>query len=205
MATMDLLSGGINGKLGNLYGSKMRRTKVIKAVPFSHAPHNHKQKEAFTAFGCLQRISAAIAAVFFDRLGIMAKGINKINAVSHLFKPIISNRVFELSKLVEIAPPDESIEIIYAEFDKNEQSFYVKIENTKETEELNAEATFVAFVQANGFCPFKTVIVGDGGEVYAPTKYTGTESLSCIAFKSVRRGHITVLKGYTSIPVSIIQ
>lgn len=111
MSTINLLKGSINGKLGELYGTKQYRNCYLKAIPFSHAPHNEKQNQAFSAFQKLVRFSGGVAKVFKTYLPIETKKQTATNAVTQLFKPIIKNKSFNINYLEDVIVADGAVSI----------------------------------------------------------------------------------------------
>lgn len=106
MSTINLLKGSINGKLGEVYGTRQYRNCYLKAVPFSHTPHNTKQKQSFSAFQKLVRFSAGIAKDFKTYLPIETKKQTATNATTQLFKPIIKNKSFNVNYLEDVIIAD---------------------------------------------------------------------------------------------------
>lgn len=108
---MNLLTSSFDGKVGELYGTKQYGNHYLKAIPFSHAPHSEKQKNSFSAFGCLNRFSSGIAKAFFSYLGLSNKTMLKHNAVAQLFKPCVENHVFNISNLSQVIKSDSSVSL----------------------------------------------------------------------------------------------
>lgn len=129
MATMNILTSSINGKLGTAYGTKQYGNHYIKAVPFSHTPHNQTQKDSFTAFGCLQRYSAQLAKNFWPYLNLSDKGLQRINAVAAAYKKLISEHEFDANKIKIIYPIYTVPLHISPKFDKERQAFRLGVRN----------------------------------------------------------------------------
>lgn len=111
MGKINLLTSSFEGKLGELYGTKQYGNHYLKAIPFSHTPHSESQKNAFSAFGCLNRFSSGVAKAFFPYLGLKNKTMLKHNAVAQLFKPCVSGHVFNITNLTQIIKPDSSVNL----------------------------------------------------------------------------------------------
>lgn len=60
MGNLNLLKAGYNGKVGQTYGVETKGSFYIKAVPFSHTPHNNSQNQAKNRFIGLNRIASAV-------------------------------------------------------------------------------------------------------------------------------------------------
>lgn len=150
MGKINLLTSSFNGKVGELYGTKQYGNHYLKAIPFSHAPHSESQKNAFSAFGCLNRFSSGIAKVFFPYLGLKNKTMLKHNAVAQLFKPCVSGHVFNITNLAQVIKSDSSvsIELFTIDYTKNriEARFSTSWENDRKV-----KSSWVCFViDANG-------------------------------------------------------
>ena len=126
MGKMELLKSGFTGKVGTIYGSKGNGKINAKAVPFSHTPHNQKQKNAFTAFGCLQRLSAFISkSNFFELLNIKQKNMLNINSVAKWLKPMVSDGIFSIEKIENVIERSNLYSITQANFEKEKQVFKI--------------------------------------------------------------------------------
>lgn len=106
MAEMNFLLGGYKGKMGVTYGVRQYKKSIVKAVPFSHSPHNQDQKDSFAAFAKLQRFAAPIAKTLWAALELKNKNIHKLNAVASWLKPAIKNHDFELQTALDIIGSD---------------------------------------------------------------------------------------------------
>ena len=60
MGKINLLRAGYEGKVGQTYGVAKKGLYDIKAVPFSHTPHNNSQNQAKNRFIGLNRIASAV-------------------------------------------------------------------------------------------------------------------------------------------------
>ena len=70
---MNFLLGGYKGKLGTTYGTKYKRSQVVKIIPFSHTPHNDTQKRNFNTFGIIQRLASPLQMHYWRWLDLTAK------------------------------------------------------------------------------------------------------------------------------------
>lgn len=111
MGIVNILNASVNGKLGQLYGAKQYGNYYLKAVPFSHSPHNEKQKQSFSAFQKLVRFSSGIAKDFKKFLPIDTKTMTSANATAKLFKPIVKDKTFEVSYLKDVIAIDNTTKI----------------------------------------------------------------------------------------------
>lgn len=99
MGQMNLLKASVRGKLGELYGVEQKGQAIIKAIPFSHAPHNQKQTNAVRAFECVNRIAGGLARHFWWYLDLSDRKMLKHNAVAQWLKPLLKDGVFNLQAL----------------------------------------------------------------------------------------------------------
>lgn len=99
---MNLLKANFIGKVGEVYGAKWKSQNVVKAIPFSHAPHNEKQTNAVRAFECVNRVAGGMAKYFWQYLNLSDKKMLKHNAVAQMLKPLLTGGVFNLSAITSI-------------------------------------------------------------------------------------------------------
>ena len=179
MGKMELLKSGFTGKVGTIYGSKGNGKINAKAVPFSHTPHNVKQKNAFTAFGCLQRLSAFIAkSSFFELLNIKQKDMLNINSVAKWLKPMVSGGTFSIEKIENVIERSELYTITQADFEKANQVFKIAFTRNEQIP-----------LEENG----KTILfVADNTGIGYVSQITENESF----YKSLSTKAVEVINGY---------
>lgn len=148
MAELNLLKGSFNGKLGELYGSKQFGNYYAKAIPFSHAPHNTKQKSSFSAFAKLNRFSSGLAKIFFDYMGINNNGMLKHNAIAKAFKITVKNNVFRFQNLSEIIAMDGTTTTSGIELHYDTNILSASFSTTEEVDKKNNK-TWVCFIISN--------------------------------------------------------
>lgn len=132
MGKMELLKAGYTGKVGTIYGSKGHGKINAKVVPFSHTPHNENQKQAFSAFACLLRLSVFISKKLWEFLGLSNRKMLKQNAVAQWLKPLISAKTFDMSKFTDLIKDDHSQVISMARYVKSTQEIRIDFERTVE-------------------------------------------------------------------------
>lgn len=150
MATMNLLQAKVDGKLGEMYGAKWKNKPCLKAVPFSHAPHNTSQKQAFSAFGCLNRVASGIANTFWNYLGLSDRVMLRHNAVANWLKVCVSNRTFDITKAESVIPADGTVAIggLSLNFDTN--IIEISASTSLPVQPLKGQAWFVGIFDSNG-------------------------------------------------------
>lgn len=151
MATINLLSGSFNGKLGSLYGTKEYGKRFIKAIPFAHAPHNRTQTNCVRAFEILNRISAKVAKDYFYHLPLSSKKMSKMNAVAQFFKPLIKNHVFEGQNIQEVFGDEATFQVTNISFDILEKQVVVEVENIKDMQGFTDNCYYVGLFSEEGF------------------------------------------------------
>ena len=196
MGKMELLKSGFTGKVGTIYGSKGNGKINAKAVPFSHTPHNAKQKNAFTAFGCLQRLSAFISkSNFFELLNIKQKNMLNINSVAKWLKPMVSNGLFSVEKIENIIERSDLYTITQADFEKEKQVFKIAFTRSqaRTAEEKSKTILFVADNTGTGYISEVTE-----NEVFAksiPTKAVEVSNGYAVVFEVYQKNKKTYFKG----------
>lgn len=184
MGKLKLIQGAFNGKVGEFYGTKQYRKHFIKAVPFSHTPHNEKQNQAFSAFGCLQRMSSQFVRGFWQYLGLSDKNMNKINAVAKWAKICVSNRSFSVQKIADVIPSGNEIQILNIEFSAAKQAFTVEYQNNLQRDGKTDAQICYAFIAANGQGMGGGTFYGRGGIVNLPTTWQEETDLTVVFFLS---------------------
>lgn len=200
MGKMNLLKSNYIGQVGATYGVEQRHKAFVKAVPFSHAPHNEKQQNALQAFTFLNRLSSGIAKIFFPFLSLSDRKMYRNNAVSQWLKDSIRGGTFALENLSRIIPQDDSLVLKSYSYDSESMFFRLEIENVLENQNPNAEKIYIAAV-TNRYV-VKWQIQTQGG------RYIGTGFFNYLdfayfrfyAFKSYKRGNKWVQKGLCMSP-----
>lgn len=185
MGKINLLKAGFSGQVGETYGVESHGKQIIKAVPFSHAPHNIAQKRAVRAFTYLNRFASNVAKYFFQYLPLSAKGCYKNNAVSKWLKVAIDGGVFSPEKIGEVIPSDNSLRIQSVEYDLDAKTFTVKLQNTLLTPNVADEKIYCAFVTNFGSVKWSTVAYGENLTLRGSFDYLDFSTWYIIAFKSV--------------------
>lgn len=193
MGELKLIKGAFNGKVGEFYGAKQHRKYYVKAVPFSHTPHNEKQKQAFSAFSCLQRMSAQFSRGLWQSLGLSAKNVNKINAVCHWLKPLISNRVFDLEKMNDVIPVGTELVLRDFSFSAETQSFSIDFQNLLKPYGLQDIKICYALIGASGQGYGAEAFYSNSGIKIIPTTWQEEEDITLVFFLSYLRNNKRVL------------
>lgn len=149
MGIINLLKAGYNGKVGETYGVEKVGLYDIKAIPFSHTPHNQKQNDARVAFIRLNRIASAIAKEIWFSLKLSDKQMYKNNAVVQLLKDSLVNNEFYLENLSNCILEDGSMSFSDSLFYPDNFFFSYSVKNTPESENAKDEKIFIAIVTNN--------------------------------------------------------
>lgn len=184
MGELKLIKGAFNGKVGQVYGVKQHRKYYAKAVPFSHAPHNAEQNKAFSAFGCLQRMSSQFVKGFWQYLGLSDKKMNKINAVAKFLKPVISNKVFSVSKIIDVIGSGNELVINDFSFSAENQCFVIDYTNNLDPNGKGDIKICYAFIADDGTGFGAGTFYGQSGKILLPTTWQNDENLSLVFFLS---------------------
>lgn len=160
MGIVNLLNASVNGKLGEVYGTKQWGNHYLKAIPFSHTPHNEAQKQSFSAFQKLVRFSSGVAKDFKEYLPIKTALMTAANATAQLFKPIIKEKSFNITFLEDVITMDGTTVI---------KSFGVNYE----TNQIFLEASTTEIVSSLTKNVWVIVIFDDLGKVQKVIKPNG--------------------------------
>lgn len=184
MGKLKLLKGAFEGKVGVNYGVKQRSNHYLKAVPFSHTPHNEKQKMAFSAFGCLQRMSSQFVSGFWENLGLSSKNLNKINAVAHWLKPVMSEKVFSPAKIINVITSGEELKLTDYEYIPAESKISVSFKLNFDNPDATNVKINLAFIGENGQGFGAYSFYSQSGTLTFTTSYDRSEELAVIMFLS---------------------
>lgn len=150
MGTINLLNASVNGKIGELYGTKQYGNSYLKAIPFSHSPHNETQEKCVRAFEKLNRFSSGIAKVFFNYMGLNNRKMLKHNAVAQLFKPIIQNKSFIINNITKIIKKDGTTKVTALKIDKENSLITASFETSEKINKKLGSAWVCFIMNSNG-------------------------------------------------------
>lgn len=202
---MNLLTSSYTGKVGATYGVKQRKTHFVKAVPFSHSPHNEKQEAAVAAFTLLNRLSAVIAKKMWKYLGLSDRQMYRSNAVAQWLKSTLVNNSFILSEMAQVIPMDGSLSLDAIEFSSQDYSFSAKLTNVLDTPDVSKEMVFLAVI--TNACVSKFADVRTGQNIFASSvfEYIDFAYFQVVAFKAIPYYYKYKIKGLVlSAPVYVI-
>lgn len=170
MGTINLLNASVNGKLGELYGTKQYGNSYLKAIPFSHSPHNETQEKCVRAFEKLNRFSSGIAKVFFNYMGLNNRKMLKHNAVAQLFKPIIQSKSFIINNITKIVKKDGTTKTTAFKIDKENSLIMASFETNEKINKKIGSAWVCFIMNSDG-----KVLIAD-----CPNEQTKTLSVSTV-------------------------
>ncbi len=192
---MNLLGAGYEGKLAQSYGVRQKGRFYIKAVPFSHTPHNTNQTKAKDAFTGLNRIASRVVKSMWRYLGLSDKTMYRNNALCQAWKGALSNNSFSLENLKQVVSENDAlkIETVFFETDGLKFSFSATEENPSATTEK--QVIYLAVV-TNKFVT-KGDIAGVGNAVLLSSifNYIDFAYFRVWAFKAVPNGKRWKLEG----------
>lgn len=111
MGKINLLRAGYEGKVGQTYGVAKKGLYDIKAVPFSHTPHNNLQAKTKNEFVGLNRIAARVVKKMWKYLGLSDKEMYRNNALCKEWKGALKGNDFQLENLKEVLSQDDELKI----------------------------------------------------------------------------------------------
>lgn len=207
MGTMNFLKGGYTGTLGQTYGVKQRRTVFVKAIPFSHTPHNKAQKDSFSAFYRLQRFTAQLNKTFWKQTGLSDKGRNRQNVLAEYFRGMVSDHNFSFAKVSEIIPDKATYTIGQFEYLPETQQFFITTNASAELDALENVACFIGVYVENGQGVGSVAETSLVSEHTINTLYTGKENAYAVAVvtaeKTGKRYFVT--SNYKSLRSDIVE
>ncbi len=161
MGKLNLLKANYTGKVGETYGVEQYKKAIVKAIPFSHTPHNDKQNKSCRAFSLLNRLSATIAKNFWAYLDLSDKKMYRNNAVAQWLKPLLQDHEFILSKISDVIPQDSSLQLVNFEYDYKTFIFQITLKNLLESTNINDEKIYISVVTNQMVSKFVRVVQGE--------------------------------------------
>lgn len=204
MGEMNLLRADFVGKVGEMYGARDKKYSVIKAVPFSHTPHNATQTKCVRAFEKLCRFSSGIAAVFYEFMGLSDKKMLKHNAVSHFLKIAVADKVFNVSAIKEVIPEDDSCEIVSFSVNRENSTITVSANTTEEVDKARGHAWFLGVFASDGQCVFSVAPDTQGFSKSIVGFVSENKAYYAVAFRSDKEGARFRLHGWTTTDISYV-
>lgn len=197
MGKINLLKADYIGKVGQTYGTRQYRQSIVKAIPFSHTPHNTAQTKAVRAFEKLNRFSAYVAKTFWRYLNLSDKKMYKHNAVAAWLKPCVSSGVFSLENLVLVIPSNSSLSFGTVNIDFNNKTASVSFVNSAYSQYTTDEHIFIALVADNGTVKAGGAFSSVSQTVTFSWDYTDFVTLSVVMFKSSIQQGKKVINGFS--------
>lgn len=152
MGVMNFLLGGYNGKLGTTYGTKYKRSQVVKVIPFSHAPHNDTQKTNFSTFGVIQRLASPLQKHFWQWLDLKNKNISRQNACASWLKPLMQYPDTPIEHLQDVVGQTQFPFIKNQSYNLGRNVIEIEVDNEYVYDGyLGTQAIYLAY-QSNGKC-----------------------------------------------------
>ena len=186
MGQMNLLKAGYTGTLGETYGVKQRGTLYAKAIPFSHTPHNQKQKDSFSAFSCLQRFVAQLNKTYWSYTGLSDKKRNRQNVLAEYFKKMVSEHEFDLKKINDVIQDRQLLFVTNFEFLEREQQFSLVLISDDSLADYEDVEVFLAVYLANGKAVASVSTSAVNEQVLLDTTFTNKENCYAIAIVTAK-------------------
>lgn len=202
MGEMNFLLGGYKGKLGTTYGVRQNRKEIVKAVPFSHTPHNAIQKQNFSRFGIIQRIASPLAKNYWPQLHLNSKTVNRQNATAHWLKDLMTAHGDLLPYLKNVIAETNIQQVSNAEFLADRQSIVFDVDNTLiKDKNYNQPAIYIAY-RENGKCGGFVVTEQSAGKIAIPIKNTEWGLYYIYEFTNIWEGKRNIISNasYTLCP-----
>ena len=146
MGKINILKAGYSGKTGQTYGVEKKDRFIVKAVPFSHTPHNHLQNKAKDKFIGLNRIASAVVKKFWYYLGLSDRAMYRNNALTRAWKQALEGDVFLLENLEKVIPNVGALQIIEDSFNYETFDFSYTIKDDEPLPEGQEQYIYASVV-----------------------------------------------------------
>lgn len=205
MGTMNLLTASFVGKVGEVYGEKQHGKYFAKAVPFSHAPHNSAQKNAYSAFTRMNRFAAGVTKYFFPFLGVSARNMLKHNAVASAFKKSIAGGAWDLDSMSVVITPDGTCSLDSFVVDPDTQTLSLSASTSLAVDKNSGSAWVMGITNESGKILGALVPDSPADSLRVQTPFLETSSFFAFAFRADRVLSGVHLHGWVSSAQKIIS
>ena len=146
MGKINLLRAGYEGKVGQTYGVAKKGLYDIKAVPFSHTPHNTKQTTAKNEFAGLNRIASKVVKKMWKYLSLSDKEMYRNNALCQAWKGALKGGAFHLENLKGVISEDGKLRIDTIKYDPQLFTFVYSSTEENPNEQTKDQIIYLAIV-----------------------------------------------------------
>ena len=146
MGKLNLLKAGYHGKVGETYGVTKKNLYDIKAIPFSHTPHNNKQVTAKNEFIGLNRIASQVVKKMWQYLSLSDKNMYRNNALCKEWKNALKGGKFSLENLKEVISEEGKLRIDTVKYDPNLFTFIYSANEVSPDEQSRNQVIYLAVV-----------------------------------------------------------
>ena len=205
MGKLNLLRAGYEGKVGQTYGVAKKGLYDIKAVPFSHTPHNTSQATAKDEFTGLNRVASRVVKSMWKYLGLSDKEMYRNNALCKAWKGALKGGRFALDNLKEVLSQEDALRIDEILYDPQIFTFTYSANEENPSAETSDQIIYLAIVTNRQVT--KADITGRGNSVVLSSvfDYIDFAYFQVWAFKAVPGIKKWQLKGLSiSDPVFVI-
>lgn len=205
MGKLNLLKAGYHGKVGKTYGIAKKNLYDIKAVPFSHAPHNSMQTTAKNEFVGLNRIASQVVKKMWQYLSLSDKNMYRNNALCKEWKKALKGGKFSLENLKEVIPEEGKLRIDTVKYDPQFFTFIYSANEVSPDEQSRNQIIYLAIVTNEQITKGHTSGRGNNVLLSSAFDYIDFAYFQVWAFKAVPGIKKWQLKGLSiSDPVFVI-
>lgn len=205
MGKINILKSGFTGKVGQTYGIEKRELYYIKAVPFSHSPHNTSQKQAKNNFVGLNRVASSVVKKMWKYLNLSDKSMYKNNALCKEWKNALTESTFVLENIKNVISEVGALEIKEIEYSPDLFTFIYSANELNKNLESKKQIIYLAIITNKLIT--KADIIGKGDSVVLSSvfDYIDFAYFQVWAFKAVPVIKKWKLKGLSiSSPIFVI-
>lgn len=205
MGNLNLLKAGYNGKVGQTYGVETKGAFYIKAVPFSHTPHNNSQNQAKNRFIGLNRIASAVVKKMWNYLSLSDKKMYRNNALCQHWKNSLIGETFKLDNLKEVISQNGALKITQETYNPQNLNFVYSAQETNPDEDSKNQQIYLALVTNRNITKADTSGKGNNLILSSSFNYIDFAYFQVWAFKARKTIKKWQLKGLSiSDPIFVI-
>lgn len=185
MGKLNILKAGYEGKVGQTYGVAKKNLYDIKAVPFSHTPHNNLQNTAKNEFVGLNRIASRVVKKMWKYLSLSDKGMYRNNALCKAWKNALKGDTFRIENLKDVISENGKLRIDTVKYDPQLFTFIYSANEENPDKQSSNQIIYLAVVTNNQIT--KSDISGRGNSLILSSSfdYVDFAYFQVWAFKAV--------------------
>jgi|LSPY01.1.fsa_nt_gi YD repeat-containing protein len=182
MATLNFLTGAVEGKLGETTGAKWKNKNVLKSRIDGRVPMEKIQIDSRIAFESLNRLAVDFSRLWWKELGLSSAKMLKHNAVAHFMRPAVESHIFEPGKCLDSLPDSTIFDDVEMILKSDYSSLYTNIKPTIKFSDAQDIMCYVACISSTGQITGYTSFNPQAGPQIVPMDVQAGQPIMMVAF-----------------------